>query len=203
MKLRLAVSVALLAAVLLGQQPQRRERPVRLASRGTHGAVAGGIGIRHRGRHAHVSTTAATRWTPASPPCSPPAWSSSRTSDSAAKPPSSSAPRTAKCTPSPVSAPCPNSPPPSSSATTKLTDEEMVSPPEAGGMKNWVPGRRNSARARARHGGSRARHPARVRHQIVRRSRAAGHRTGRRLSHRRNARQRHRQQREVSGGVAR
>ena len=42
MKLRLAVSVAVLAAIVLGQQPQRRERPVRLASRGTHGAVAGG-----------------------------------------------------------------------------------------------------------------------------------------------------------------
>jgi gamma-glutamyltranspeptidase/glutathione hydrolase len=42
MKLRLAVSVALLAMVLLGQQPPRRERAVRLASRGTHGAVAGG-----------------------------------------------------------------------------------------------------------------------------------------------------------------
>ena len=42
MKLRLAVSIALLAMVLLGQQPPRRERAVRLASRGTHGAVAGG-----------------------------------------------------------------------------------------------------------------------------------------------------------------
>src|SRR3954449_7861170 len=42
MKLRLAVSIALLAAILLGQQPPRRERPVRLASRGTHGSVAGG-----------------------------------------------------------------------------------------------------------------------------------------------------------------
>src|SRR6478609_10838311 len=42
MKLRLAVSIALLGAILLGQQPQRREVPVRLASRGTHGAVAGG-----------------------------------------------------------------------------------------------------------------------------------------------------------------
>ena len=42
MKLRLAISWAVLAAVVLGQQPQRRERPVRLTSRGTHGAVAGG-----------------------------------------------------------------------------------------------------------------------------------------------------------------
>ena len=42
MKLRLAVSIALLAAILLGQQSQRRERPVRLTSRGTHGSVAGG-----------------------------------------------------------------------------------------------------------------------------------------------------------------
>ncbi|MEO8593954.1 MAG: gamma-glutamyltransferase family protein [Candidatus Solibacter sp.] len=42
MKLRLAVSVAVLAAIVLGQQPQRRERPVKLASRGTHGAVAAG-----------------------------------------------------------------------------------------------------------------------------------------------------------------
>jgi gamma-glutamyltranspeptidase/glutathione hydrolase len=43
MRLRLAVSVALLTMVLLGQQPpQRRERAVRLPSRGTHGAVAGG-----------------------------------------------------------------------------------------------------------------------------------------------------------------
>src|ERR1035438_9944286 len=42
MKFRLTVSVAVLAAVVLGQQPQRRERPVRLAARGTRGAVAGG-----------------------------------------------------------------------------------------------------------------------------------------------------------------
>src|ERR1035437_1443226 len=42
MKLRLAVSVAVLAAVVLGQQPQRRERLVRMPSRGTRGAVAGG-----------------------------------------------------------------------------------------------------------------------------------------------------------------
>ena len=54
MKLRLVVSVAVLAAVVLGQRPQRREVPVRLASRGTHGAVAGGSEYCHRGRHAHV-----------------------------------------------------------------------------------------------------------------------------------------------------
>ena len=42
MKLRLVVLVAVLAAAVLGQRPQRREVPVRLASRGTHGAVAGG-----------------------------------------------------------------------------------------------------------------------------------------------------------------
>ena len=42
MKYRLAVSVAVLAAVASGQQPQRRERPVKLTSRGTHGAVVGG-----------------------------------------------------------------------------------------------------------------------------------------------------------------
>jgi len=42
MKLRLAISVAVLAAILVGQQPQRRERPVKLPSRGTHGAVAAG-----------------------------------------------------------------------------------------------------------------------------------------------------------------
>src|ERR1035438_10892023 len=42
MKFRLAVSAAVLAAVVLGQQPQRRERPVRLAARGTRGAGAGG-----------------------------------------------------------------------------------------------------------------------------------------------------------------
>src|ERR1017187_8158364 len=42
MKFKLAVSLAVLAAVVLGQQPQRRERPVRLAARGTRGAVAGG-----------------------------------------------------------------------------------------------------------------------------------------------------------------
>ena len=43
MKLRLAVVVAVLAAGMVGQQPpQRRERPVRLPARGTHGSVAGG-----------------------------------------------------------------------------------------------------------------------------------------------------------------
>jgi gamma-glutamyltranspeptidase / glutathione hydrolase len=42
MKLRLAVSLVTLCAVLCGQPPRRGERPVRLASRGTHGAVAAG-----------------------------------------------------------------------------------------------------------------------------------------------------------------
>ena len=42
MKLRLAVSLVMLSAVLCGQPPRRGERPVRLASRGTHGAVAAG-----------------------------------------------------------------------------------------------------------------------------------------------------------------
>src|SRR4051812_2330025 len=42
MKLRLAISVAVLAAIVVGQQPQRRERPIKLPSRGTHGAVAAG-----------------------------------------------------------------------------------------------------------------------------------------------------------------
>jgi len=44
MKLRLVSLVAVWAAVVPGQQPQaqRQERPVRLSSRGMHGAVAGG-----------------------------------------------------------------------------------------------------------------------------------------------------------------
>ena len=42
MKLRLTVSLVVLSAVLCGQPPRRGERPVRLASRGTHGAVAAG-----------------------------------------------------------------------------------------------------------------------------------------------------------------
>src|ERR1039457_1739549 len=42
MRLRLAVTVVVLAAVALGQQPQRQERLVRLPSRCTRGAVAGG-----------------------------------------------------------------------------------------------------------------------------------------------------------------
>ena len=82
----------------------------------------------------------------------------------------------------------------------KLTDEEMTSPPEAGGTEGLGAGGGHPVGAGARHGGGRAGDAARVRHQVLRRSRAAGHRTGRRLSHRRNARQRDRQQREVSGG---
>ena len=42
MKLRSAVSLVMLSTVLCGQPPRRGERPVRLASRGTHGAVAAG-----------------------------------------------------------------------------------------------------------------------------------------------------------------
>ena len=38
MKLRLVVSVAVLAAVVLGQRPQRREVPVRLAHSGVSGS---------------------------------------------------------------------------------------------------------------------------------------------------------------------
>jgi hypothetical protein len=61
MKLRLAVSVAVLAAVVLGQRPQRREMPVRLTSRGTHGAVAGGSEYATEAACACI-TTAAMRW---------------------------------------------------------------------------------------------------------------------------------------------
>jgi len=42
MKLRVAVTLAALAAVTFGQTRQPPQRPVRLASRGTRGAVAGG-----------------------------------------------------------------------------------------------------------------------------------------------------------------
>ena len=85
----------------------------------------------------------------------------------------------------------------------KVTEEEMTSPPEAGGLKNWVPvagilpalvpGMVEAALVTLREYGTKS----------VCRSRAARHRTRRRLSHRRNARQRHRQQREISRGVAR
>src|SRR5216117_3090691 len=47
MKLRLAVSLVMLSAVLCGQPPRRGERPVRLASRGTHGAVGPARGQPH------------------------------------------------------------------------------------------------------------------------------------------------------------
>ena len=42
MRLRLAITVAVLAAVALGQQSQRQDRLVRLPARGMRGAVAGG-----------------------------------------------------------------------------------------------------------------------------------------------------------------
>ncbi len=138
MRLRLAVSVALLAMVLLGQQPQRRERAVRLASRGTHGAVAGGseyateAGMRifyHGGNavDAGVATMLAA--------------SVVEFSHFGL---GGEAPILVRTKDGKVHAIAGVGTMPKLATAQffrdhKVTEEEMTSPPEAGGLKNWVP----------------------------------------------------------------
>ena len=138
MKLRLAISVAVLAAVVLGQQPQRRERPVRLASRGTHGAVAGGTeyateaGMRmyYHGGNA-VDAGVATMLAASVVEFSHFGFGGE-------------APILVRTKDGKVHAIAGVGTMPKLATAQffrdhKLTDEEMTAPPEAGGMKNWVP----------------------------------------------------------------
>ena len=138
MKLRLAISVAMLAAVALGQQPQRRERPVRLASRGTHGAVAGGTeyateaGMRmyfHGGNavDAGVATMLAASVVEFSHfgfGGEAPILVRTKDGKVHAIAGVGTMPKLATA---------------QFFRNHKLTDEEMTAPPEAGGMKDWVP----------------------------------------------------------------
>src|SRR5436190_8746585 len=138
MKLRLAVSIALLAAIVLGQQQQRRERPVRLASRGTHGAVAGGseyateAGMRmyYHGGNAVDAGVAAML-----------AASVVEFSHFGL---GGEAPILVRTKDGKVHAIAGVGTMPKLGTAQffrdhKLTEEEIVSPPEANGMKNWVP----------------------------------------------------------------
>ena len=138
MKLRLAVSVAVLAAVVLGQQPPRRERPVRLASRGTRGAVAGGTeyateaGMRmyYSGGNA-VDAGVATMLAAAVVEFSHFGLGGE-------------APILVRTKDGKVHAIAGVGTMPKLATAQffrdhKITDDEMVSPPEAGGTKNWVP----------------------------------------------------------------
>jgi gamma-glutamyltranspeptidase/glutathione hydrolase len=138
MKLRLAISVAMLAAVVLGQQPQRRERPVRLTSRGTHGAVAGGTeyateaGMRmyfHGGNavDAGVATMLAASVVEFSHfgfGGEAPILVRTKDGKVHAIAGVGTMPKLATA---------------QFFRNHKLTDEEMTAPPEAGGMKDWVP----------------------------------------------------------------
>ncbi len=138
MKLRLAISVAVLAGVALGQQPQRRERPVRLASRGTHGAVAGGTeyateaGMRmyfHGGNavDAGVATMLAASVVEFSHfgfGGEAPILVRTKDGKVHAIAGVGTMPKLATA---------------QFFRSHKLTDEEMTAPPEAGGMKDWVP----------------------------------------------------------------
>src|ERR1039458_2072517 len=138
MKLRLAITAAVLAAVALGQQPQRQERLVRLPSRGTRGAVAGGseyateAGMRmyHRGGNA-VDAGVATMLAAAVVEFSHFGWGGE-------------APILVRTRDGKVHAIAGVGTMPKLATAQffrdhKVTDNEMVSPPEAGGMKNWVP----------------------------------------------------------------
>ena len=138
MRLRLAISVAVLAALALGQQPQRRERPVRLASRGTHGAVAGGTeyateaGMRmyYHGGNA-VDAGVATMLAASVVEFSHFGFGGE-------------APILVRTKDGKVHAIAGVGTMPKLATAQffrnhKLTDEEMTAPPEAGGMKDWVP----------------------------------------------------------------
>ena len=139
MKLKLAVSVVVLAALVVGQQPpQRRERPVRLPARGTRGSVAGGTeyateaGMRmyfHGGNavDAGVATMLAASVVEFSHfglGGEAPILVRTRDGKVHAIAGVGTMPKLATA---------------QFFRDHKLTDEEMVSPPEAGGLKNWVP----------------------------------------------------------------
>jgi gamma-glutamyltranspeptidase/glutathione hydrolase len=130
--------VAVLAVVALGQQPPRQERLVRLPSRGTHGAVAGGseyateAGMRmyHRGGNA-VDAGVATMLAAAVVEFSHFGWGGE-------------APILVRTRDGKVHAIAGVGTMPKLATAQffrdhKVTEDEMVSPPEAGGMKNWVP----------------------------------------------------------------
>ncbi len=138
MKLRLAVSVAVLAAVVFGQQPQRRERPVKLPSRGTHGAVVGGTefateaGMRmyHRGGNAVDAGVAAML--------------AAAVVEFSHFGLGGEAPILVRTKDGKVHAIAGVGTMPKLGTAEffrdhKLTDEEMVSAPEPNGLKNWVP----------------------------------------------------------------
>jgi gamma-glutamyltranspeptidase/glutathione hydrolase len=138
MKFRLAVSVAVLAAVVLGQQPQRRERLVRLPARGTRGAVAGGsasateAGMRmyiHGGNavDAGVATmlaAAVVEFSHFGLGGEAPILVRTKDGKVHAIAGVGTMPKLATA---------------QFFRDHKVTEEEMTSPPEAGGMKNWVP----------------------------------------------------------------
>jgi gamma-glutamyltranspeptidase/glutathione hydrolase len=138
MRLRLAVTVTVLSAVLLGQQSQRQEIPVRLASRGTRGAVAGGseyateAGMRmyyHGGNavDAGVATmlaAAVVEFSHFGMGGEAPILVRTKDGKVHAIAGVGTMPRLATA---------------QFFRDHKVTDNEIVSPPEAGGMKNWVP----------------------------------------------------------------
>ena len=138
MKLRLTVSLVVLSAMLCGQPPRRGERPVRLASRGTHGAVAAGTeyateaGMRmyfHGGNavDAGVATMMAASVVEFSHfGLGGEAPILVRTKDGKVH-----AIAGVGTMPKLASA--------QFFRDHKLTEDEVVSPPENGGMKNWVP----------------------------------------------------------------
>jgi gamma-glutamyltranspeptidase/glutathione hydrolase len=138
MQLRLVVSVAVLAAIALGQQPQRRERPVRLPARGTHGSVAGGTeyateaGMRmyfHGGNAVDAGVAAMLAAT---------------VTEFSHFGLGGEAPILVRTKDGKVHAIAGVGTMPKLATAQffrdhKLTEDEIVSPPEAGGLKNWVP----------------------------------------------------------------
>ncbi len=129
MKLRLAISVAVLAAVVVGQQPQRRERPVRLASR-TEYATEAGMRMYYHGGNA-VDAGVATMLAASVVEFSHFGFGGE-------------APILVRTKDGKVHAIAGVGTMPKLATAQffrdhKLTDEEMTAPPEAGGMKNWVP----------------------------------------------------------------